>query len=209
MSTELIVNPVTSEVITAEKPVVTEEQKKAKREEAKRKAESRKANSDAAVKAQVIAANHANLAIAQERKVSTLVHRSEQSTAWVARNWGEIKTVAQFMYSLDVAQVAIDSAYVQKVESERVIHVCLRKNVPITENKRDKETGAYSAVTTIKKRYMVLSITEKFEFHLAFGFVNPDGETKQACESWLALNGILQAIPVEKLALHFRQDKTK
>lgn len=212
MSSELMttVNAEATAPVTTGKPAkveLTPEQKAQRKADAIAKAEARKASSDKAQKAQVVAANNANLAITQSRNVSTLVHRSDNSKQWVAKNWSEIKNVAQLMYSLDVAGVAIDSAFAQVTQNERVIHVMLRKTVNVTENKRNKDTGAYSAVTTAKKRYMLLSVTSHFELIPAFGFAGEDGETKQACEAWLALKGILEVVPMDKLALHFRQPK--
>lgn len=202
MNTQLELNPVTGEVIDA---TPTADNKTAKRDEAAKKAKSRKESSDETRKEQVKEADRNNALMI--RPSASLVHRTEMGKAWVASNWKEITSVAQLMYSLDMAGVAIDSAFSQRTEDERVVYVMLRKNAPITENKRDKDTGAYSAVTTIKKRYMLLSITSKFEIIPTYGFADEVGETKQACESWLALKGILETVSMDKLALHFRQPK--
>ncbi len=213
MSSEFITTAeVESTVTTVEpvkkvKPVLTDEQKAERKADAIAKAQSRTASSDKTQRANVVAANVTTLAVTQSRNVSSLVHRSDNSKQWVAKNWSEITNVAQLMYSLDVAGVAIDSAFSQVTSNERVIHVMLRKTVHVTENKRNKDTGVYTAVTTAKKRYMLLSVTSHFELIPAFGFASEEGDTKQACESWLALKGILETVPMDKLALHFRQAK--
>jgi hypothetical protein len=203
MSNEaMVLNPVSGEVIEA---TPTTDEKATRRAEAAKKAASRVKSSDATRKEQVKEADRNNALMV--RPSASLVHRTEMGRQWVAANWKEITSVAQLMYSLDVAGVAIDSAFAQQTTEERVIYVMLRKNAPITENKRNKDTGAYSAVTTIKKRYMLLSITSKFEIIPTYGFADEVGETKQACESWLALKGILETVSMDKLALHFRQPK--